>query len=517
MTGWGGGEVECMPPRRRAGRGDRPASRPAAAGRLVLACALLAGAAGAGAAPADGQGYRGRLLTTGRYVQVRPLVKDTVLRTDVTVDEDGRTFFDGHPVVCVGERCSFYRAADVEHAVVLTQDVTATAWGFGVQGLSATLLLRGRADVGGAFEWPRSDDPFDALLAYAELTREDWRVRLGRQRTVSGLGFSGYDGVEGQYQALPWLLLEAYGGRSLARGLEEPRHEALEGIEPFLPDRNAWLLGGAVHAEPFAGTSAALRYQREIWSDRSALISERASLDVRTDALSPVALEGALDWDVAFGRVGKAHLRARTPLLDGRLVLEATARRYLPYFELWTIWGFFSPVGYREGELQARWVPRPHLSVWGGAGVREYEDHDAPVILIPLTDDARWLALGGRVGLPRGFGFTGSYRFEDGFGAWLSSGDASLSWRRGDRFGVDVHGTAFQQIQEFRIGEGVVLGGGVGADVAVTRRIRLSGGLDVYRQTFENRPSAVDWNQTRGWTSLEVTLGEDPGLGGRPR
>lgn len=467
------------------------------------------------AGPADAQDLRGRLVTSARYVQIRPLDLDSVALASTVPDPDGGRLFEGRPVACVGETCTYYRSEDPEHAVVLTEDLSFTAWGLGMEGLSATVLLRGRLDAGGTFEWPRSDDPFDAILAYAELSRADYRLRLGRQRTLSGLGFSAFDGLEARYSPLDWLTLDGYGGRSLARGLEEPRHEALSALESFVPDQEAWLFGAAARMRARAGTGVGLRYQREILTNRGALISERASVDARTAALRPVLLEGAADWDVAFGRLGKAHLTAQLPVADRDLVLEATARRYLPYFELWTIWGFFSPVGYAEAELQARWAPRPGTTLWGSAALRDYEETDAPIIFFPLTDEARRFTAGARTRLRPGVTLDATYRLEDGFGSWLSSGDAALTWRPSERLSLGLRGSALQQIMEFRVGEGVVLGGGGLFEAELSRSLRLSAGVDVYRQTFENRPSAADWNQTRGWATLEVGFGEDPGLAGR--
>src|SRR5690606_23307463 len=154
--------------------------------------------------------------------------------------------------------------------------------------------------------------------------------------STSGLGFNSYDGGHVLYAPLPRLRLELFGGRSLARGVYEPRHEALAGIEEFFPERNALLVGGGVEADPWPHTSVAARYQREMWTNRSALVSERAALDVRSSVLAPVQLVAGMDYDFAFGRIGKANLNVRLPIDDGRLVVEAAGARYVPYFELWT-------------------------------------------------------------------------------------------------------------------------------------------------------------------------------------
>jgi hypothetical protein len=458
------------------------------------------------------QGVRGDAVTTVRSIDIQPLRLDSIPRDAVTENGDGTFTFEGQRVGCTPgfDFCTRYVATSVERALAFTQDVAFTAWGLGITGLSATVALRARADLGGDFLWPRSDDAFDAMLAYAELNRARWRVRLGRQRTAGGLGFSGFDGASVLVEPIARTAVEAYGGRSLARGLYEPRHEALRGIEDFVPDRNAYLVGAAAEAEPIGDTRIAVRYQREIWSDRSALLSERASLDFSTDALRPVVLDAAADWDFAFGHVGKAHVTARAAFASLRsLSVEATARRYLPYFELWTIWGYFSPVAYHEGELRARATPTPSVSVSLFGGYRTYSDAHAPVILSPLVDDGIRLGGSARLTLPRGVTVDGGYTMERGFGAFLSSGDLGASFSPMPRLTVAVDGSAFQQIEEFRVGEGVVWGGGGSARYELGERGAISAGVDVYRQTFDNRPGQPDWNQVRLWAMFRLGFGRD--------
>jgi hypothetical protein len=334
--------------------------RPHIAGALAV---MLGGIVAADDA-AHAQGVRGTATTTARYIELRPVTQVFVPRDQVTELPDGRLVFDGIPVACIPELgCIFYRSLDVEHAIAASQDVSLTTWGWGVQGLSFTALLRGRADLGGSLTWPRSEDPFDAILAYGELNRGDFRARLGRQRTASNLGFSGYDGGNVLYDGVRGLELEAYGGRSLMRGTNEPHSAALRGLEEFAIDTLAtYLLGAAARYEPVRGTAVGLRYQYEIWQNRAGLVSERASAEFSTSQFRPFMFDATVDWDVGMNRIGKAHATARAPLAG--VTLEATARRYLPYFELSTIWGFFSPVGYHEVEGRATWRQSPRLSAW---------------------------------------------------------------------------------------------------------------------------------------------------------
>lgn len=475
---------------------------------------LGAAAVGAGMVVAVFAGHaqalqvRGTGIVSAQFYELRPLVQDTVALSQVVTDSLGRRTFDGFPVTCpLVDRCTYYRSTDVEGALAATQDLRVTAWGLPVRGLSAVGMLRFRQDVGGAAAWPRSDDAFDLLLGYLELDRTRYRVRLGRLRTLSGLGFSGYDGAEVRL-ALPWQSrLELYGGRSLARGLEEPRDDAYDPAEPFAPDRQSWLLGVAAGWEPVPGSDLELRYQRDLLSDRSVLLSERASLDA-SSRVGPLAIDVGVDYDVARTRFGKSRLAVAAPVARD-VVVEGTLRRYRPYFELWTIWGWFDPVPYNEAELAAaagrgEWHARASLA-W-----RAYEDSHAPIIRRPLEEDALRAALTGSWSREP-WRVSAGYRLERGFGAWSSSGDAAVLWQPVRSLELGVHGSAQQQILEFRLGEAYLLGGGGSARWRVSDRIAVWAGGAVYRQTYDGRPTAVDWSQRRAWAGLEYGFGAEPG------
>jgi hypothetical protein len=489
--------------------------KPPSAAARALAILLTGLVASGGTVQA--QAMRGTATSTVRYIEMRPITQESVARDQVTELPDGRLVFEGIPVSCVaGVGCFYYRSLDVEHAVVGTQDVGLTAWGLGVQGLSFTTLLRARADLGGNLTWPRSDDNFDAILAYAELNRGDLRGRVGRQRTTSHLGLTGFDGASVFYDGVARVHLEGYAGRSLMRGLNEARSEALRPVQEFAVDTlSTWVLGAAARFEPVGGTALGVRYQREILDGRAGLVSERASAEFSTSQFLPLMLDAGLDYDFAFGRIGRAHVTARAPAFMG-VTLEGSARRYVPYFDLNTIWGFFSPVGYHEAEARGTWRGGPGLSAWASAAWRRYEEANATVILSPLEQEGTRFTVGANWRATRALSFDGAYRMERGFGAFISSGDASVSWEVTPRIGVSLDGTAFQQIEQFRIGEGIVYGGGASADVRLLPRVSLSGGATMFRQTYENRPGIANWNQVRAFGALRAGFGRDPGAARRP-
>lgn len=388
-----------------------------------------------------------------------------------------------------------------------TQDVSLTAWGFGLSGLSATTLLRGRTRLGGDFVWPRSDDPFDALLAYAQLARGPWNVRLGRQEVRSGLGFSSFDGARVGWRVRAFDL-DAYTGRSLARGLRDPENTALRGVEDFLPDQGVLLFGGALGVRRDVG-AATLRYQRELLSDRSGLASERASLDA-SGAVGRVGLSTGADWDFGMRRPGKGHLTAEAPLGDGTWRVSAAARRYVPYFSMSTIWGLFEPVAYHEGHLRVSWSGSRRLGAWVGGGVRRYGDTETTVVLRPLEDVGRRAEAGVLWRPSPAWGVDGGYQLEWGPGGFLSSADLAARWQPESRVGLAAHLMSFQQIEQYRVGDGRAWGGGLSADVDLTGRFALSVGGSVLRHRADGAAGSP-WNQARGWSSLRVGIGDEPG------
>jgi hypothetical protein len=490
--------------RPRTGTGSSPLLAFAAAGIALLAAVLLP-------ARAVAQGVVGSATTSLRWVDLEPITQDTVSLERVDVAADGSLTFEGRPVSCLpGLGCTFYRSLPEEGALDAAEDVALTAWGLGVQGFSVTALLRARVRFAGELVWPRSDDPLDLMLGYAELLRSELRVRAGRQETYSGLGIQGYDGVEVLWAPTPRLVGEWYVGRSLVRGLFEPSQDALAGLEDFFPERDAYLIGGSLTADLEAESGVGVRYQREIWSDRSGLLQERVSLDARTGRLEPLRVDGSIDWDAALGQLGKSHLTVGYPFAGRGLAVEGTVRRYIPYFALSTIWGFFSPVPYHEALLSARLQSSPALTSRLVAGWRRYGDTHKQDFLAPLTDEG-WHVEASLATSPSAiWSAEGRARVEWGVGAFLSSLDAEARWRPRDGWELGVLFTSFQQILEFRVGDGRVWGGGLSWGADLPWRARLDGGAALYRHGPQGRGAESAWTQSRVWSALSVPFGSDP-------
>lgn len=462
--------------------------------------------------PASGQAYRAWVGSSVQMAQLRPVGLDTIPASEVVAGSDGTFLHDGYPVQCVSsDVCTGYLPLSVERSVVATQDAGITFWGTGVSGLSGTALVRVRTDLGGGVAWPRSDDDFDAMLAYAQYVRGTLRARAGRQDVRSGLGISRFDGVSTSHDR-GGLRFEAYGGRSLARGLREPSNEAARALDDFFVDQGVRLFGGAatVRTRRFTLTG---RYHRELLADRSGLDGERAALDM-TAVVPRVRLTGSVDYDFSFQQVGKAHLTAMAPLGDGRWIVEVTGRRYIPYFELSTIWGFFEPVSYTEGLARVAWSPTSALGVWSSGGLRSYADSEAPVVIQPLEDQGWWADAGARWALDE-WSVDARYRIEWGVGAFLNSGDVAVRRAVSSRLTAGVSASAFQQIEEYRLGEGRAYSLSGHADWVMTDRLDVSGSFAITRHRDGGTVFTSPWNQTRAWTSVRWRVGGDPGLANR--
>ncbi len=484
------GRASCG--RRRPGGVRRDAVSPAAL-LLVLTAAT----------PLAAQGYRAEVRVGGHALELRPLVRDSLPESEVLGEGLRRRLPDGTVVSCVpDEFCRWYRSGEVESISVFTQELRAAAWP-DVRGLSFHTHLRGR--YGSDEFWPRTDQKLEAVSAYVNWDQGVVRIRGGRQDRIDGLGYRNFDGGSVLWRAPAPIRVEAFGGWSLGRGLNAPRTgDLLREADEFAPDDRALLLGGEVTASWGRRLAASAVYQREIRTDRLALYSERAALDARA-LVGQMSVSASAEYDLATEEFNEARLRLSTPLAAG-LQLSVEGRHYTPFFELWTIWGAFTPVGFDEASGSVAWsLPGLGLTLRGGGAYRSYEGADAGTEFARLKDDG-WRAFGAGSWTRAGWTVDGGYRAEIGVGAVRLGGDLRLGRSFGDDRFLGLRGTSTQTFGEFRLGEQRVTGGGLegswrAADVTAT------GGAGLYRVTFENRPATPDWTQVRVYLSLGYRFG----------
>lgn len=486
-----------------------------ARGRLLTSLVAMTTTAG-GWSTAFAQSVRVSGVTSFQLVELRPLITDSVDVALVAGEGLFRRAADGHLVRCIEGTafCRFTRSSHPISTVPATQDVTVSVWGIG-RGIRGYARARGRATVAGEDGlWPRSSDNYDLLAAYAELSRKSWRVRVGRQWKTSGLGYHNFDGASVVVWT-PTVTIEAFGGWSLAQGLNEPRTgESLAALESFAPNVRAVLVGTQVSYRPRTGSAFSVLYQREVRDDRAALYSERVSLDAvtRWDRLS---VEGSMEADVATETLNEARLRAwLTP--SPNLGIGVFARHYKPFFELWTIWGAFDPVGFDEVGANATWrIPGSTTDVDVRGARRSYQDSGASSVFGPVRSTGWYLGINVSSRLGRDWLLQGGARRDIGFGAAKNDGHMSLRRQFDNNAFLGIQVQAYQRLYEFRVSEGTVLGLGGNGAIRVGPRVHLSGALTTYRHLAGGSSPEVDWSQLRGSLRINWTLGSEPGVRGR--
>jgi hypothetical protein len=472
------------------------------------------------AAPALAQSVRVSGTTSMRYIEVRTLVRDSVAADQVDGSGILRQTADGRVVRCVPEDpfCRDTRPGARVAAVPIIHDVEASAWGF-ARGAHAYVQLRGRTGWGGGADvWPQANDALDVLAAYAELEREHYRVRAGRQWQVSGLGVYNFDGLAVAARPLDAARVEAWVGRSLVRGLNEPRSGgALASVESLAPAAAGLLMGVQLGYRPSPRFAAGAAYQVDFRADGSGLYAELAAADA-VYRVGDGSVEGSLELDVASATINEARLRVQTAPL-GRTTLHAEVRRYQPYFELWTIWGAFSPVGFDEARGGATWMnPGGRLVLRGEASYRSYGE----VARTAAVDDIRstgWTVTTAASWSPvRVWRIDGLYHVDAGFGAARRDAQLGVTRRLGPLGSVGLHALAFQRLYEFRIDEGTVYGLGGEASLRLSDRLQLFASGSAYRHAADaGSASGMDWNQRRGSMRVRWTLGSEPAATQMPR
>jgi len=463
---------------------------------LLLFLVALPGAAFA-------QGYRAEARIHGGYLDLQTIARDSVPESQVAGTGLQRRLPDGTVVTCIeGDYCRWYTTGGTESIKRFYQEVKATAW-TKTRGLSFGTQLRGR--YGTDDFWPRSGQNFDVMSLYVTFDRDDWKLRGGRMYMTSGLGFRNFDGASILWRGLKPVRLKAYGGWSLAPGVDQPRNGSLmENADLLAPDRRAMIFGAMADVRLGRQFSGAAIYQREIRTDFDALYSERFALNAR-GTIGRAIIDGDAVYDLAYGQFNNARLRVSGPLGKG-IQLSGDIRHYRPFFELWTLWGAFSPVGFNEGRLSGLWNSASRTwTVEAGAFYRNYENTSTGDNSVIVEDDG-WRTFG-RVRWNRDVWYVdGNYTAAWGFGAARFGGGLE----GGRSFGADrylaLQFNSAQNMSEFRFGERLVTGGGITGGWGY-RDWLISGSAGVYWNTYSGRPDAENWTQPRLNLSVSYRFG----------
>jgi hypothetical protein len=136
-------------------------------------------------------------------------------------------------------------------------------------------------------------------------------------------------------------------------------------------------------------------------------------------------------------------------------------------------------------------------------GYRKYEDTYTGVAFLPLRNSGWRVGATGSLRMSDAWTAQGSYDMDINFGASSTDGDAAIRWTPGDRGSLAIHGTAFQNIYEFTVGEGRVLGAGFEGQYQLLPDLRVVGDATLYHHTGKNTSVRLEWRvggESQGWT-----------------
>lgn len=471
----------------------------------MLAAALLP-------LPAAAQGYRARLDTRFQSVAFRGVQLDSVPAADVVTGPDGGLFSpDGFAVQCLTGQpfCTFFRPGAELRAAPVTTTADVTVWGLGVPGLTARGKVRVGADLGDGARWPGTDPAVHLLEGYAEWASPVLTAHVGRTNVFTRFGFTGFDGAKVEVRPLAdYVRLSAWGGWGLARGVALPvTSDALNPLDDFQP-RDRQLVAGARLGWTVDRLDGSFTYQREVDPASDLFVSERIALEGTLTPFGGLVVSGGADYDLSFGYWGTAEGSIRYAHPSGIGRVRVGARRYRPHFDLWTIWGAFSPTPYRAVSGAAAVTPVRGLDLRGSAEVYEYDETGADTPLARFVDDGwRW-AVGATVTRLERWTLTGEYHAEQGPGAGAIGFETAATYQFDETLAATARLGTLKRPLEFRVDDASVWVFGLRIDYHPVDQVRLNLELQQYDET-RRRPDAArfEWNQFRLHAGMTLTLG----------
>ena len=478
------------------------------------AATLIAGLAWT--APLHGQGYRLRLDTRMQSVAYRGWALDSVLASTVVVGPTGGLVSpDGIAVTCDGAAyCSLFRPGPKRSSLPVVGTADLSVWGFGVPGLRLQAKVRGLGDVENRDLWPGVRPTLQLLDGYAEYVTAPLTVEAGRTHVTTRFGFRGFDG--GRLELRPFgrlLRLSAYGGWSLARGLDLPvTSPELNPLGDYQPTDRQIVAGGWVawSVPRFGGR---IGYQREDDPSTNGTTFERAALDAHAAISGEVSLAGGADYDLTSGDWGSADV-ALSYLRQSRRVAVG-GRRYRPYFDLWRIWGAFSPVAYSAAWASGAFSPAVGVDVRVRGEFYQFDDPGVSVALVSVEDDGwRW-SVGASMARVERWTFNAAVHQERGAGAASFGYEGQATFDPSSFLALTAHGARTRRPLEFRFDDSKAWSYGMRADLRPRADTRIYADVQRYDETRERGDAAaLSWNQVR--INLGATFAVGSGADHRP-
>jgi hypothetical protein len=174
------------------------------------------------------------------------------------------------------------------------------------------------------------------------------------------------------------------------------------------------------------------------------------------------------------------------------------ARRYRPHFDLWTIWGAFSPVPYRAGQVSLAVTPIDRLRVRVHGERYEYDNTETATPLVSFETSGWRFSWGATYTPSAAWTLDGGYQSEFGNGASSRGFEGSVSYAVAERLSLVLNAATLDRPLEFRYDDASLKQYGVQAVYRASPRALLQ--LDASRYLEDRRrpdAAAFDWDQLR--------------------
>ncbi len=461
--------------------------------------------------PVAAQSWRLRLDAYAQRVAFRGITPDSLPESDVVPGPSGGPATpDGFGVTCGFDAwCRYYRPGAVRQGLPASLGVDLAMWGLGITGLSVRMNGRSMGDLTGDRLWPGTSPALRLVEGYAEYQRGGLTARAGRmleQGRLASSGSSGLDGMRGSWHtANDRLEVGGYAGWGLARGTILPvTSPAVNPLVDYQPGSRQVVVGALAGAH-LARLDAQLEYRRELDPATNYIVAERAALSAQFRPLVRLRLLTGLDYDVGQGRVGTAD--ATLSYTGRRLWATVGGRHYRPFFDLWTVWGVFSPVPYNGVNVSIAVTPVATLQLRARGEYFRYVDAEVSTPAVPLESRGyRWGVDGSLTPLPQWTVEAGAHG-EVLPGASSKGIDGKVTWHPKERFDFSINGGSLERPLELRFQDAGVTYAGGAVDYRAAGRWRLGFSVDRYWES-RDRPDAgsFDWNQWRISARVSLTL-----------
>lgn len=473
--------------------------------------ALVTGAIAFGASAAHGQSWRLRLDAAAQRVEFRGITPDSIAEGSARIGSSGGLESpDGFAVECIGDGyCRFYRPGALATGAPASIGATLSLWGLGIPGLSIRANVRALTDLSGAPVWPGTSPTLRIIEGYAEYIHEGITAQIGRTiefGRLASVGTSGLDGARITWRpAATGFEFGAYGGWGTARGTILPvTSPAVDPLADYQPSSRQIVIG-LLAAAHLPGLDVQTEYRRELDPLTHYIVAERAAASLHATPVHRVGITAGLDYDIAQAQLGSAD--ASVTYTNTAVSGTLAARHYRPFFDLWTVWGVFSPVPFNGVSAAIAITPMSKVQLRSRVEWYRYDNADVNAAGLSWKEQGwRW-AVDGTIAPADQWAVDVGTHGEVQPGASSAGADIRLAWRPTSVVDFALSGGNLARPLELRFQDAGVTYVGIAAGYRTGERWRLDVAVDRYWEA-RDRPDAasIDWNQWRLSARASLTL-----------